>query len=136
MITEIRQLYEIVARLEARYPGRKFTPDGHLVGSIGEVLAAERYGLTLTPHSTEACDAYDSEGRAVEIKCTQGSAVAFNSHELPKRVIVVKLHKDGSISEFYNGPSRPVAQALSRVKQQKNGQRRLSLSKLQQLLTR
>ncbi len=28
-------LYSIVARLEALFPGRKFTPDRHLVGSIG-----------------------------------------------------------------------------------------------------
>lgn len=33
-------LYGIVNRLEALFPERKFTPDGHLVGSIGEALAA------------------------------------------------------------------------------------------------
>jgi hypothetical protein len=27
--------------LEADYPGHEFTPDGHLVGSTGEVIAAE-----------------------------------------------------------------------------------------------
>ena len=43
----IRDLYQIVARLEEAFPGRRFTPDGHLVGSLGEVFAAERYGLTL-----------------------------------------------------------------------------------------
>ncbi len=35
----IRQLYRVVAQLEAEF-GRKFTPDGHLVGSIGEVIGA------------------------------------------------------------------------------------------------
>ena len=33
-------LYRIVDRLEGLFPGRKFTPDGHLVGSIGEAHAA------------------------------------------------------------------------------------------------
>jgi hypothetical protein len=37
----IRQLYSVVAALEEEeFEGRKFTPDGHLVGSIGEVVAA------------------------------------------------------------------------------------------------
>jgi len=35
-----QELYSIVDRLEELFPGRRFTPDGHLVGSIGEVLAA------------------------------------------------------------------------------------------------
>ncbi len=43
----IGQLYELVAQLEALFPSRRFTPDGHLVGSIGEVIAAHRYGLQL-----------------------------------------------------------------------------------------
>jgi hypothetical protein len=29
--------YEIVSELENLFPGRRFTPDGHLVGSPGEV---------------------------------------------------------------------------------------------------
>ena len=33
-----------VAELEAEFPGRHFTLDGHLVGSIGEVMAAYYYG--------------------------------------------------------------------------------------------
>jgi hypothetical protein len=36
----VATIYRAVAELEAQY-GRKFTPDGHLVGSIGEVVAAE-----------------------------------------------------------------------------------------------
>ncbi|WP_408860888.1 DUF6998 domain-containing protein [Acidiphilium sp.] len=34
----VARIYEAVAELERQYPGRKFTPDGHLVGSIGEVV--------------------------------------------------------------------------------------------------
>jgi len=37
----VERLYAIVRRLEEKYPGRRFTPDGHLVGSLGEVIAAE-----------------------------------------------------------------------------------------------
>ena len=47
----IRQLYTVVAALEEEFEGRRFTPDGHLVGSIGEVVAAYAFNLTLLPAS-------------------------------------------------------------------------------------
>ena len=53
----VGELYELVDRLEHLYPGRRFTLDGHLVGSIGEALAAEMYGLVLLPASAETHDA-------------------------------------------------------------------------------
>lgn len=37
----ISQLFCIVGALNDLYPDRPFTPDGHLVGSIGEVVAAD-----------------------------------------------------------------------------------------------
>ena len=37
----IADIYRAVAALEQLYPGRKFTPDGHLVGSIGEVIVRD-----------------------------------------------------------------------------------------------
>ena len=50
----VRELYSSVAELEELFPGRKFTLDGHLVGSIGEVIAAHRYGLELLPQNNTA----------------------------------------------------------------------------------
>jgi len=37
----VAAIYRAVRDLEARYTLRRFAPDGHLVGSIGEVVAAE-----------------------------------------------------------------------------------------------
>ena len=49
--TQVQKLVEIVAELEAEFPGRHFTLDGHLVGSIGEVMAAYYYGIELYRNS-------------------------------------------------------------------------------------
>ena len=46
---KIKELYEISAELERLFPGRHYTPDGHMIGSIGEALAASYYGLELFP---------------------------------------------------------------------------------------
>ena len=54
---EIKQLLEITGRLKKQY-GRNFTLDGRLVGDIGEVLTAEKYGLELLSENTHIHDAF------------------------------------------------------------------------------
>ncbi len=125
----VRDLYAVVGQLERLHPERKFTPDGHLVGSIGEVLVAEQYGLELLPASTPTHDAEVPGGPKVQIKATQGSKVGLRGK--PQHLIVVKLEEDGSITEVYNGPGgRPWNQA---GKMQSNGQRFIGVAKLRGL---
>src|SRR6056297_3707696 len=66
------ELYEAAEGLEKLFPGRKFTLDGHLVGSVGEVVAAYIFDLELNPASTQGHDAMTRNGKNVEIKLTQG----------------------------------------------------------------
>ena len=63
VIDIVAQLRQLVTELSDLYPGRRFTLDGHLVGSIGEVLAAERYGLELLTASHKTHDAVTADGR-------------------------------------------------------------------------
>ena len=44
---KVQELVHIVSELETAFPERHFTLDGHLVGSIGEVMAAYYYGIDL-----------------------------------------------------------------------------------------
>ena len=41
----VAAIYDAVTRLKAEFPFRSFTPDGHLVGHLGEVIAAKESGL-------------------------------------------------------------------------------------------
>ena len=125
----VRQLCGIVAELEQTF-GRPFTLDGHLVGSLGEVMAADRYGLTLLPPSHEKYDAKATDGRLVQIKMTQGKAVALRSE--PNHLIVLKLDENGGIDEVYNGPGDIAWKAAG--KRQSNGQHRISVAKLRSLM--
>lgn len=84
----VERLYEIVHELEQQFPGRRFTPDGHMVGSLGEVLAEYRYKLKLFRASTERHDAETQDGRRVQIKATQGTGgVGLRSE--PEHLIVL-----------------------------------------------
>ena len=127
---KIKELYRITNELETEYPGRKFTIDGHLVGSIGEVIVAENYGLELLPNSTETHDAEAKDGKLVQIKATQINRIAISSE--PDFIIVIQLQSDGSWIEVYNGPGKYVWDNSGKM--QKNGQRPISIHKLKNLM--
>ncbi|BFK87231.1 hypothetical protein I4200191B4_15370 [Pseudoflavonifractor gallinarum] len=126
---KIKALYEISQELEALFPGRHYTPDGHMIGSIGEALAASYYNLELFPASEETHDAKAPDGRLVQIKATQIDRIALSSE--PKWLLVLKIHKDGTFSEEYNGPGKLAWEHCGKL--QKNGQRPISLAKLREL---
>lgn len=126
----VKRLYAIVAELEDAFPGRKFTPDGHLVGSLGEVLAAYFYALELLPASSEGHDAIAADGRRIQIKATQGRTVGLRCQ--PEHLLVLRLLPNGSFEETYNGPGHLPWDAAGRM--QKNGQRAVSLSRLSSLM--
>ena len=125
----IHDIYALAAELEAIYPGRHFTPDGHMVGSIGEVIVEREYGLKLFEASHPVHDAVSPDDRLVQIKATQGERVAISA--CPDFLIVIKIYKDGTFEEVYNGPGAPAWDACGRM--QKNGQRQISVAKLKGL---
>ena len=127
----IRELYEVVRRLETMFPGRHFTPDGHLVGSIGEALASHYYDVQLSPASTQGYDGMRN-GKRVEVKATQGAAVSLSSG--PEHLLVFRLLPNGGFEEYYNGPGDPVWALLAKRKPTKNGQQQVRLSVLRALM--
>lgn len=127
----IKGIYKNVSELEKMFPGRHFTPDGHMVGSIGECLAAYYYGLKLLPASTSGKDAI-KDGKSIEIKATQSKRVALRSE--PEHLIVLKLYKNGSFDEIYNGPGAKVWELFNGKVRPKNGQYQVSLSKLMKIM--
>lgn len=128
----IVRLYEIVGELEALHQGRHFTPDGHLVGSIGEVLAAAMFGLELMPASNRGYDAVIGT-KTVEIKTTQGQGFSLQTDfgRLPDHLVALRIERDGSANVVYNGPGAPVWEIAGAPA--KNGQRRVSVSRLRAL---
>jgi hypothetical protein len=122
----VAAIYKAVGELEARYPNRKFTPDGHLVGSIGEVIPAEAFGLELLGMSYAGHDARDSEGRLVQVKLTGGKSVSMYAPS--ERLIVLRTVSPAEAEVVYDGPGDPVWDAAGPM--QKNGQRCIRIGKL------
>ena len=129
----VRQQYAISAELTAA-TGRPFTPDGHAVGSTGEVLASIRFGLQLVPPSNEGFDALKGDLK-VEIKATAGPrGIAVRGRTpIADHLLVLQLDDQGHETVIFNGPASPVWEAIGHKAMQKNGQRFVSLATLRRL---
>lgn len=100
----LEQILKIVDDLENEYKhhDKRFTLDGHLFGSLGEIYACEKYGLTLEKSSKKGFDAKDKNGNEIQIKVTQRNKVGMR-HE-PQKLLVLKLNKiNFEFEEIYYG---------------------------------
>jgi hypothetical protein len=131
----IRDLYKTVDELNRLFPGRPFTLDGHLVGSIGEVVAAYIYDLDLGPCSSPQTDAMTKDGQSVQIKLTGAKGTSYGmrwSTPAPihaRILIALKFDPQTGFREIYNGDF-PHALLQGR-KDSSNGQLAISISKLE-----
>ena len=127
--------YEIVSEAEDLFSGRRFTLDGHIVGSSGEVMAQYPYDLELFAASTERHDAAANDGRLVQIKATQGERVhgrRVGLRNRPDHLIVLLVKPDGSAEEVFNDPGS-LAWDNARERQS-NGECPIALLRLRTLM--
>lgn len=125
--TAVAAIYRAVEQLRTEYPNRNFTPDGHLVGHIGEVIAAKEFKLDLLPNSHPCHDAKDALGRFVQIKLTAGKSIAMYAD--CDRLIVLRIASPKWAELFYDGDGAPIWQRAG--KPQKNGQRKVQLKAIE-----
>lgn len=131
---KVIQLYRIVEELNQEFEqdGKRFTPDGVMVGHLGEVLAAYLFDLELLPCSSPGHDARTRGGLLVQIKMT-GGAKSVSLRKNPDHLIVLQLYQ-GELKLVYNGEGRPVWTAASEGKNiPSNGQFPVTLSVLRRL---
>lgn len=128
---QVQNLYAIVDELERMFPGRPFTPDGHMVGSLGECLVADAYDLELMPPSNEGYDAVSKDGTKIEIKATQARSVAFRSY--PEHTIIIRIKRDGTFEECFNGPGELIWRQFDGRSRPSNGQYQIAINKVKTL---
>jgi hypothetical protein len=110
----------------------RFTFDGNLVGDIGEALAAEAFGLSLTDRCGEGIDARAADGRTVQVKATgTRRGPAFRRIETrADHLLFFVIDFDRCIAEIaYNGPEHHILVCLPEIW---SGQRTVSLGRVRQ----
>ncbi len=134
--TEIRHLVHARNQLRERYGslGLSFTPDGNMVGDLGEAVAAELFGLRLADRrGLKAIDAYAADGGSVQIKASgRGTRIPFTANEEPAKWLLVLVfdYEAEEVEIVYNGPYRP---AISRLPETWSGQKSVSVPFLRAL---
>ncbi|HVG51658.1 MAG TPA: hypothetical protein VM867_08500 [Xanthobacteraceae bacterium] len=122
----VAMLYQASAELAAAYPGRHFTLDGHLVGSIGEVIAREHFGFELLPASAPVHDAICATRGLVQIKLTAGRSIGMRA--ACEHLIVLRIVSPQEAEIVYDGKGEVAWRIAGPM--QSNGQRTVNLSKL------
>jgi hypothetical protein len=124
----VAKLYAAIAELESAYGehGRRFTLDGHLLGSVGEVLAATAFNMKLLKMSAPIHDAVCGDRGDVQIKITASASVALR-HEC-NHLVVFRIVSPEEAEIFYDGPGALVWENCG--PKQSNGQRKISLKKI------
>lgn len=116
---------------------RKFTPDGRMVGDIGEVIAGIFYQVKLDNVGRRDWDG-TYNGRNVQIKATGGKETYLK--EPPKEgfadslLMVFYIDRENGRDELiYNGDIQRVWDALKKPKIDRTGAKMISLDRLREL---
>jgi hypothetical protein len=99
---------------EAYSNKRNFTIDGRLVGDIGEVVAERDYLLELDADSAAKHEGVTPDGTRVQIKATFKNKLTFKGGE--GLYLGLKLHRDGTYEEIFNGPAKEISAKFSHRK--------------------
>lgn len=140
MKDELEQFFIAIEKLQQKYShhNKKFTLDGKLVGDIGEVLAAEYYGITLHKDNKAVYDGFltSDSTKEVQIKSSFNNYFYFPKDltKMPDYFIAININKDGTFEEIFNGRGDIIYKhLLSHLPTERKYPYRLSLNKLKEL---
>lgn len=131
----VQQMLQIIERLCTTYPHKRFTLDGRLVGDIGEILVEEAYDIKLFADLRKHHDAECPDGRLVQIKATMKDQLTFPADHIPNYYLAVKISRDGTFTEVFNGPGAIAWEAVKNRGPVKNNLHGISISALSKLQT-
>ena len=133
----IRGLYLSVVKLQAAFPDKPFTPDGRMVGDIGEAIAALQYDVILDKKLRKHWDSYliDALGKKheVQVKTTQKNETYLKKPPHEGYLIVFKVFSNGKWECCYEGKIMRVWHSLANQQPDSTGAKFIQLERLRRL---
>ena len=137
-ISAVKSVFDACLHLSKLSGGtRRFTPDGKMVGDIGEVIAGNFYQVNLDEISRRDWDG-THDTRNVQIKATSGNDTYLK--EPPKDgftdglLMVFQINREsGDYKLIYNGDIQRVWDALNNISLDRTGAKMISLNSLRKL---
>ncbi len=132
----IKGLYSSVNKLNRAFPDKPFTPDGRMIGDIGEAIAALKFGVKLDKKLRKHWDGYrtDSLGKKceVQVKATQKDKTYLKEPPHEGDLLIFKIFSDGESERCYDGKIMRVWNSLAKQKPTKNGEKFIKLARLRE----
>jgi hypothetical protein len=125
----IRQIYSISTGLGTAYGIETCTPDGHLLGAIGQIAAKIAFGVTFGSKKDEHNCSISFNGRQLDIQVRTTGKTSIALRAEPEYLIAIKIANYGAIDLIYSGPGHHV---WDMVKHQKAQQKTASVLQLRQ----
>ena len=123
---KISAIYDIAHELSQAFKISNCTPDGHLLGAIGQIAAKIAFGLTFNSKLQEHNCTW-SDGKSmlnIQVRCTGRGSIAIRME--PEYLIALEISEAGKIFLLYNGPGKHVWEKIEHQKQtQKTASRKL-----------
>jgi len=129
----VKQMLQIVKQLQSKYPQKRFTLDGRLVGDLGEILVENTYDVKLHEGLQKHYDGITPDGKQVQIKATMQNSLTFPVDHIPDYYLGIKINTDGTFKEIFNGPGRVAREAVKNRKPTKTNLHTVSIGILERL---
>jgi len=133
----IKDLYLSVAKLRSAFKERPFTPDGRLVGDIGEAIAALKFAVILDSKIKKHWDGYwvdsNKKEHKVQVRATQQEEKGSTYLKEPPHdgtFLVFKITPDGEYETVFNGS---IMRVWNKIKNQRSKEKTISLKDIRKL---
>ena len=113
----IASIYEIANELGREFNISKCTPDGHLLGAIGQIAAKIAFGLQFGSNEKEHNCTWSDKGKIlnIQVRSTGRGSVAIRKE--PEYLIAIEITETGRLYLLYNGPGKFVWEMVRHQKQ-------------------
>ena len=137
MKAAIRQMFQAQEALRAAFPKKPFTPDGRMMGDIGEAIAEISYRVTIDEKLRKHWDGKWEEGTTecseVQVRATQKEETYVKEPPHDGCLLVFKISPNGSWKCCYNGSPNRVWKSLETRRADKTGAKLIQLAALRKL---
>lgn len=125
--TKIATIYSTANDLGRAFGIDTCTPDGHLLGAIGQIAAKIAFGLEFGSFAAEHNASVTKDGKKINIQVRSTGRGTIALREEPEYLIAINISSNGELRLLYNGPGKYV---WSLIQQQKNSQKYASENRL------
>ncbi len=114
---KIALIYQTADELGREFKISSCTPDGHLLGAIGQIAAKMAFDLKKGSEEQEHNSTWVGDNKIINIQVRSTGRGSIALRKEPEHLIALDISELGKIRLLYNGPGYPVWEMIKHQKQ-------------------